>query len=272
MSTRAEAEALAARAALEFPSLAHLATAFARWAAERHLDRNTSAELLVTFGCVQGDHEALTLLDARYLRPIGRTFARRFDGDRSDELLQELRVKLLCPRTEGPGRIMDYRGVGPLGAWLGVAARRLVFDAMRRARPVLAIEECPDLPDEHDPESELAQRDHRAAFGRAVLASLGEQPDYVRSVLRARYLEGQSIDVIAARTGVHRTTVARHLASARSDILARTSRHLREELALDDEADADEVISESADPKRASVSRILAPIRSALDLAHAAIG
>ncbi len=64
----------------------------------------------------------------------------------------------------------------------------------------------------------------------AFREALGALPSRSRAVLRHHYVQGESIDVIARRYGVHRSTAARWVASARQLLVTETRRRVRETL------------------------------------------
>jgi RNA polymerase sigma-70 factor (ECF subfamily) len=71
--------------------------------------------------------------------------------------------------------------------------------------------------------------DLREAFGAAIAAL--EPRD--RTLLRQHYVDGLSLEALAALHGVHRATCARWLASARDDIMSGLRKRLRAALGLE---------------------------------------
>jgi RNA polymerase sigma-70 factor (ECF subfamily) len=152
----------------------------------------------------------------------------------ADEVRQALRERLLL--GERP-KIAEYKGSGPLGAWIRVAALRVALNlkaaAGRRQTPQDEL-----APARHhgagpaDPETRLIKEAAKRQFEAALREALAALPADERSVLRLHLVQRLSIDKIAALHKVHRATAARWLQSARDSIFEGTRRCLRERLGL----------------------------------------
>src|SRR5438477_9387309 len=95
--------------------------------------RSPSAELYLACACVEGDPRALAALEAMLLPAVAPVLA-RLDADERDEIVQELRERLLVPRGGKPARIAGYSGRGPLENWLKVAGLREAIEVDRRRK------------------------------------------------------------------------------------------------------------------------------------------
>jgi RNA polymerase sigma-70 factor, ECF subfamily len=244
---RALAQALAdARQA--WPGIVVAEDAFVRHLARHAQDRADPArdvasldagDLYLACGCAAQDPGALAAFE-RLLAQVPPALA-RFSPSPAflDEVLQTLRTKLLVPRdpAEQP-RVLDYAGRGSLLGWLRVAAVRAALDLRRNQDDRLdgGIERLEDRParPSSDPEIDYLRGRYAAEFQEAVRAALGTLEADQRTVLRLRFVDGLTIDQVAAALRVGRATATRWIAAAREAIFTETQRLLRERIGLSD--------------------------------------
>lgn len=196
------------------------------------------ADMLVAFESVRGNPQALAVLE-RALHELPASLGRfRLSDTELRDLLQDLRLRLLvgsAAETEGAGapspRLLEYRGKGPLGAWLRASAVRLVLSNIRsrsrRREDELDAEEmlgsgAAAMVDGADAELRLAKQTYRGPFEEAFRTALAELTPRDRTVLRMYLLDGRNIDEIGAVFRVHRATIARWIADARVSLGKRT--------------------------------------------------
>lgn len=192
-----------------------------------------AADLYLACACARGIAAAHGALEREYVAELPAAL-RAIDPrtDFVEEVLQQLREKMLVVVADGAARIEAYSGHGPLGAWLRVSALRLALTLRRRGQPVAADDDLAALLDP-SPTAEatvLAIRvgaDVRAALRDAIAA----QPARIRAVLRLYYADGHGVEDIGRVYRVHASTVSRWLAKARVDILAATRASLVARLA-----------------------------------------
>jgi RNA polymerase sigma-70 factor, ECF subfamily len=186
------------------------------------------SDLFLAFCCVEGQRAAIDHFDQRLLGPARAVVGRvRADDDFIDEVLQELRAKLLA----GDGRaLLGYAGRGPLLAWVRVAASRAAVDALRAAGSTPQTADVSDVIEEHDlgPEVRLLMEAHREAFQQSLAQALAGVSAQDRNLLRRHLVEGMTLEEIAAPYGVHPATIARRLAALRDDIAETVRSHLAE--------------------------------------------
>jgi RNA polymerase sigma-70 factor (ECF subfamily) len=182
--------------------------------------RERAVDLFLAAACASGEAAAIGIFERQYLAPV-RSYVPRIalSDDMVDELRQLLRVRLL---SERPPRIASYRGMGPLGAWVRVAAMRIAFDLLE-SKPRNDAEDRAMLA-EHvvnsvAPEAELARARGRSLFESAIEEAIGALSDGDKALLRFHYIEGLSLDAVASMQRVHRATVARWLAEVRRRLL-----------------------------------------------------
>ena len=192
----------------------HLATV----AGDEPLSTTYAAELYLACACAAGDPVAIGLLEQRYLLPVRGAIGRyHASPDFVDEVLQELRGKLLLPPTP---RIARYAGRGPLGAWIRVAASRVAIDLLRTQEPEAAAHNRPEALADADlgPEVQILREVYREAFQESLKGALQALSPKDRNLLRRHLCDHMTLEEIAGPYGVHPATVARRLAALREDI------------------------------------------------------
>ena len=220
-----EDEAFAAAVADRIAAQQELSTALGRLRVE---------DLFLAQWCATGEARAIAAFEQVHRADLDGVLARfRRLPITSDELLQTLRIKLFVASSGRPPRIGDYSGFGFLQNWLRVTALRTLVDLARseRARKLEELIADDDLLGMPDLTADLASRYSREEINRAIkrafaLAVAGLAPRQ-RNFLRHAQVDGLTLDQIAALYGIHRATVARTLAQARSELTEATRREAR---------------------------------------------
>lgn len=182
--------------------------------------------------------------------------SRRVPADVRDDLRQDILDKLLIGRPDRPAKIGDYAGRGPLGGWVRVAALRAALNWFAQNTPARgpacsdAIAQVAADPASPDPELQYLRERYRDQVRQALQDALTGLPADERNVLRLHFLDGLSVDGIAAVYGVHRATAARWVGRGREALVKRTQALLGRRL----------------DVGRAEVERLVGLVRSVLDL------
>jgi RNA polymerase sigma-70 factor, ECF subfamily len=191
--------------------------------------RDHAADLYLCCACALGDTVAQCIFQREAEQVVRGAIVRvHRETEFVRETVQEFWKKLLA----GPNaKVNDYRGNGPLQAWLRVAAARLALDRRRAERVVEGRET--DLSDylteqAFGPESRLTRDRYHAPFGEALACALDQLTSKERILLRMHVVGRCSIDQIGRAYGVHRATAARWLEQAKGQIL----KAVRAELAL----------------------------------------
>ena len=241
------------RAELESHLAAQLAEAEARWpdvAVDRRrfvthwaaqlarasdvgsaIDQLHLPDLYLAFACAEGNASALRAFGTLLSGVAGAV--RSVDGAPSfvDEILQRLRTRVLVPEDGRSPRILDYAGRGSLENWLRAGALRLALNARRDARR--GPEPLPDA-SLWEPAAPTAERTlellrgkYAAEFGAALREAFGSLEQGERNVLRMHFLEGLSLNQIAAMYQVNKSTISRRMAKARETLLERTRARLQ---------------------------------------------
>jgi len=195
---------------------------------EAEIDAARIEDLAAAFGCVGGGDRGLAIVEQRYFRDVDAALGKMgLDGDRIAEVKQGLRRVLFVGDEESPPRIAEYRGTGPLSAWLRVTAMRAALKLLRkegREKPLSddAVLEAKSSAD--DPELAYMKAAYRAAFKEAFQEALDSLLPKERMILKQQIVDGLSIDELGTLYQIHRATAARHVASAREKLLSRTRR------------------------------------------------
>lgn len=239
---RAHAKGRAAWPGLEVPFSAFAAYLWARVPhgspaeAEAYLETCHAGDLYAVLAALRGDPQAVAALEQRFdaaaRGPLGR--ARRL-GLEVDELRQLLRSRLYVAPPGGKAELENYRGTGPVAAWLRVVVARTAIDLLeeeRRLRPEAVSTERAWATVAIDEDVELGATKRQlsapfqAALREAAQALLPEQ----RAILRQYYGHGVGIDGVAKLLGVHRSNASRALARARAAMLSHVRRSMTRQL------------------------------------------
>jgi len=190
-------------------------------------------DLYVAFACAQGDRDALTLVEERYLAQVDRFIAHlRAQPSFVDDVRQHLRERLLigtgAPQGRGP-KILDYCGRGPLGAWIRVTAVRQALDLIDKEKPHRSL--CEDPGDDQlaatvDPELLAIRQRHLPQFREAFRAALASLDARERNLLRFYLVDGLNIGRIGEIFGKSRATIGRMVVECREKLLEETRRNL----------------------------------------------
>ena len=186
------------------------------------------AELCLACACAHGDETALRIFEAEYVARLEPTLKRLGDDAFIDDARQLLRQRMLV----GPeARIASYAATGPLLGWLRIAALRVGLNAKRGAfRPsdaALVEEIVRELPVEA---TDLPR--YIEVFSAAIERAFGSLEARERNLLRLHHVDGLTLDRLGALFQVHRATVARWLAQARSRIFEEVEAEVKQTLKL----------------------------------------
>jgi RNA polymerase sigma-70 factor (ECF subfamily) len=237
--------------------------AFAERVDALNLDAETlerrGADLFLATACAREDPAAIGFFERTFLTAVTRQLGRlALQPPEEDELRQRLRVKLLV----GPElKILEYRGSGPLGAWVRVCALRLALDLnaapeVFRRNDTQALDAL--MASTPGGEVMLDAEQHRAPFRAALQEALDALTTREKTLLRLHFLDGMNIDALGSMFQVHRATVARWLVAIRTGVL----NHVRQRLSLDlgaSPSEAQSLVRLLSADVQVSIQRILKP-------------
>ena len=164
-----------------------------------------------------GDREAAGVLFRRHLEPLYEFVHYRLGGDRAavEDVVQDTFLVAL-------ESLSSFDGRSSLGTWLCGIARNKIRGERRKRRP-LALEDAlaesepeidailADVAREPLPEEVLDRQETRELVG-AALSSL---PSEYRQALLAKYVDGRSVDDLAAASGASFKSAESRLQRAR---------------------------------------------------------
>ena len=197
-----------------------------------------AADLFLACACSLGIASSLAAFERLHLSRVP-ALVRRIDPSRdfADDVAQAMREMLLIPMRDGPARIAEYSGRGPLSNWTRVIAIRTALRLRREQRREhisAAGKSEMERAGPVDPELDYLKVRYRAAYEEAFKAALAALPDRDALLLKLHYLDGLNIDRIGALYGIHRSTVARWRSNIRRSLLASTREQLQRRLSLTD--------------------------------------
>jgi RNA polymerase sigma-70 factor, ECF subfamily len=178
-------------------------------------------DIHLVLACLAGDTLAHARLDERLRAVTPQALAGIREGTLAvDDLLQDVRAKLLVGDA-GVGKLGSYAGRGPLDGWLRVTVARAAISVIRAKRP-------PDEADEpeallaiasaHDPELDALRARAGPLLERAIEESVASLADDDKTLLKLYFVDGLTIDDLAALYRLHRATAARRLARVRNAV------------------------------------------------------
>jgi len=183
-----------------------------------------AADLYLAAACTAGDPAAIAAFHDAILPVLRPALVKLGVPDVTiDETEQRVLIMVLVGDPVRPA-ISTYGGRGRLRSWvrsIGVrTGRRLAGEV---GAPDHAIDELDRLAaNVHDPELALLRDRYRDEVRQALAGALANLAERPRNVLRQYYIDGLTIDQLAALYRVDRATTARWVVAARSAVLAGT--------------------------------------------------
>lgn len=252
---------LAARGRLAWPSLGVTEDELASHLAGANvgsLDGLEAEDLWLAAGCRAGRSDALTEFERRVL-PQARAalVARRLSPDVVEEALQVLRQRLFVA-ADGPGKIAEYTGRGPLVAWTRMVALRVALNLGRGKGQPAEQEELPSqlCAPAAPPELGYVKARYRDAFKQAFEDGFRALSSRERTLLRLNLLDGLSTAKLARVYRADPSSVRRWLAEARKHLLDETRSALGRSVGASDE-ELESVMGALVTQLEESVRRIL---------------
>ncbi|HLL25732.1 MAG TPA: sigma-70 family RNA polymerase sigma factor [Kofleriaceae bacterium] len=196
------------------------------------------SELVLAHAAASGDPVAVSAFERDVLGPA-RAVVRRYarEDARTDEIMQQLRIHLLVADGDTAPRLARFDGRAPLVAWVNMCAVRVALHALRseRTRREVALEWSEALAalPAADPLVEQLRMRHAARVTEAMRTACLDLPRRHRAVLRLLFVDGASVDEVAAIYAVHRVTVWRWVQEARTSMSTQVREQLRRGAAED---------------------------------------
>lgn len=220
------------------------------------------AELALAHAAAAGDPVAVAVVERDVMTSSRATIHRYLrDEARTEEVVQQLRIHFLVGEGGLP-RLARFDGRAPLGAWVSMCAARLALHALRKDRSRREVSD-----EWSDALAQLTANDAvveplRARSADAVANALREAclalPRRQRSLVRLLFVEGESVDDVAAIYQVHRVTIWRWLQEAQEALRDHVRMHLRRALPAG-ELDTGALVAWVEDQVMLSLDVVLAP-------------
>src|SRR6185312_11868034 len=174
-----------------------------------------AADLFLASACAAGVRGAVDAFERAHIRRVDRYLAKMAPSAAFvDEVRQVVREKLFVGKDGAPPKIAEYSGKSGLSAWVRVIAIRAAIDLRRQDAAVEEPGQAVDEPMTGDPEIDYVKQRYRQAFNDALRDAVAALPPQQRDLLRVHFIEGRTLDELAAAAGVHRATIARRLVAA----------------------------------------------------------
>jgi RNA polymerase sigma-70 factor (ECF subfamily) len=160
-----------------------------------------------------------------------RVLTRSYDRSPAfaDEVAQRVQARLFLGDEEGGPKIGQYRGDGPLAAWVKVAvirvAQRLAADRHRSDREIDDVL-ANAITWSNNGEILMIRIELREAFKRAFAEAVQALPAKLRMALKLYAVKGVSMTAIAKMNNVDQSTISRWILESRQQLAAATRRAL----------------------------------------------
>lgn len=249
--------ALAARPELEVDAAGLVAHVASHVSEETELDTLHAGDLRLSLACLLGEPTALAIFERDVIgRAMVAVAGNLPVGLTADEVLQQLRVRLLLRDGERAPGLSTYSGRGALVHWCRASALRLVQEHARGHRREVASDDAlldaPALT--RDLDAELVKRQFAQAFTVAFKSALAQLSSRDRHLLRLHYLEGMRAEELGRIFNTHRTTIWRWMTQCREQLLGATRAELSKTVS---EAELSSVMNVVHSQLDASLSRML---------------
>lgn len=195
-------------------------------------------DLLIAFASLRGDRAASKELEQRLYAVSRGVLARYGDQSFAEEVLQEVREKLLV----GPGaKLRGYSGRGALVQFLKTVVTTSAIDRSRQEKARNTDDPGEDderleklASSERSADSQLFSARSKSQFSRAFKEALAALTAQERTLLRMKFVDGVSIEEIGRAFQVHRTTAMRWIEKLQTELLHSTRERLKAQLNVKD--------------------------------------
>ena len=191
-------------------------------------------DVLLAWACVGQDPQALREFEQTVMTSaIQHLRDRRFTQDTVDESVQIARIAMLVGDTDRAPTLLQYRGRGPLRAFVRTVCTRraLTLCSNTRRTTQAALQGFASTP-QVDTELEYMRATYGPQLSDAMQRAWTRLQPHDRFVLGLALEQGVATDEIARICGIHRASATRRIASARAALLALARDGLQTELAV----------------------------------------
>ncbi len=192
-----------------------------------------ASDLYLACACARGDKKAIACFAEHYAPAIRSVVTgRSARAGLADEVRQVLFERLFVSRDGAPSPISEYKGRGELGAWVRVAAARIMLNLLRSEKRRTAAGDAharEPIPLD-DPLFARLELRHREDFQAALREAASELTTRERNLLYQHHVDGLTMEQLSAVYGLHRVSVIRAIGKARTKLAEGTRLRLRERL------------------------------------------
>jgi RNA polymerase sigma-70 factor (ECF subfamily) len=198
------------------------------------IDNEKAADMFLARACGQGSSSAVQRFEDEYIRRIPAMLSHmKLSASMLDEVVQEVRMKLLVASKGQPPKIAGYAKRGKLDGLVQVVATRTAISMLRKNKPAAGEEELLKLPDPaYAPGLSYMKENYREAFGDCFELAVKGLSSRDRNLLRLHLLDKVTLEQLATMYSVHRATVVRWISKVREDLFARTRELLSKRLKI----------------------------------------
>jgi len=191
-------------------------------------------DLYLALACIRRERQAIASFEQALFPKVRRALLRmRLDPSAAQDIEGWLRLHLFTEEVPGRSLLTEYTGRGDLVSWLRATAIHAGLRLRRRQGRDAPLDSDLALPaPEADPELFHLKRQYGPQFQKALAHALSTLTPQARTLLRQRYWDRLGIDALARVHQVHRSTAARWLAAARSQVLGAVREDLATRLGL----------------------------------------
>lgn len=191
-------------------------------------------DVVLALACVGHDPQALREFEQTIVASAAQHLRdRRFALDIVEDSVQASRIALLVGETARPPSLLQYRGRGPLRAFVRTVCTRraMTLSSAGKRGSLAALQAFADAP-QTDIELEYMRTQYGTKLSGAMKTAWTRLQKHDRFILGLALEKGVSTDEIARICGIHRASATRRLASARAALLALARETLQTELAI----------------------------------------
>lgn len=189
-------------------------------------------DLYLASACTLGRAAAISVFDQLLSRLSPSLQRLGFDGPLLQDTLQEVRKHLLIPMPGAEPLIAQYRGRGPLAAWVKVTAMRVALRLRRmdRREPAFGDPGRQMAAEQISPELGYLKQVYRDAFRRAFARAIQSLSPRQRTLLLQRHVDGLGTAQIGHLHQVNQATASRWLMRVHAELLGATRSELMAQL------------------------------------------
>jgi RNA polymerase sigma-70 factor (ECF subfamily) len=247
----------------DWPGLDVDLEAFTRYALARVFSASPpplahAGDLLLAFACVTNVSGAAAAFKRTFQEVMEGALSRRRASDaEAADVTQIVYERLLVGTVSSPPKLTQYRGHGPLRAWVAtnVTTTLLMMRRSAKRRRERPEEEGAAVAGAGLETAYLKQR-YRAEIEAAIVRALGRLPERARTLLRLHLGQRLTIDHLGAIYRVNRATTARWLSAARDALAANARAEIKAALRIDD-SECDSLMTLMRGDLEVSVVRLL---------------